>query len=216
MGKCIKCLPGNNVPGDLKKKEVRMKRILGGLLVGALFLVVAPYSSYGGTCDCAGPGMHEEGVSAMGRMRHQDMGMKRPGHRMWMRLRRLNLDENQKATIRDIRSKFMKEAISKMAEVRIAKIELRDIIEEDTVDMHAVEGKLKEIASLKVEMRLARIKAMEKVKAQLTPEQKKKFRDTIDTQWTSGGFRRWGHGPMGMAAPGPRGRIQPDIEHMGN
>jgi Spy/CpxP family protein refolding chaperone len=217
MGRWIKCLPGSNIPGDLKKKEVRMKRILGSLLVSALFLVVVPRSSYGGTCDCAGPGMHQKGVFAMGRMKHQDMGLKRSGHRMWMQLRRLNLDEKQKATVRDIRSKFMKDAISKMAEVRIAKTELRDILAKDTVDIHAVERKLKEISSLRVEMRLARIKAMEEVKAQLTPEQKKKFRDAIEKQWTSGEFRRRGHGPMGMAAPGgPRGEMQPDMEHMDN
>jgi Spy/CpxP family protein refolding chaperone len=192
-----------------------MKRILGSLLVSALFLVVAPCSSYAGTCYCAGPGTHEEGVSPMGRMKHQDMGMKRPGHRMWMQLRRLNLDEKQKAKIKDVRSKFMKDTISKMAEIRIAKIELRDMLANDTVDMNSVEAKLKEIASLKVEMRLARIKAIEEVKAQLTPEQRKKFREGMGKQWTSERFGRRRHGPMGMAAPGgPRMNMQPEMEHM--
>jgi Spy/CpxP family protein refolding chaperone len=132
-------------------------------------------------------------------------------------LKHLNLNEKQKATIRDTRSKFMKDAISKMAEVRIAKLELRDILAKEPANMQFVETKLKEIASLKVEMRLARIKAMEEVKAQLTPEQKKKFRDGIQKQWTSGQFRRRGHGPMGIWAPdGPRGKMQPDREHMDN
>jgi Spy/CpxP family protein refolding chaperone len=217
MGKRIKCLCGNNVTEDLKKKEVRMKRVLGGLLLSALFLVSAPYSSYAGTCDCAGPGMHEEVMSAMGRMKHQDMGMKRPGHRMWVQLRRLNLDEKQKAAIRDIRSKFMKDAISKMAEVRIAKLELRDILAKDPVDMKSVEAKLNEIASLEVEMRLARIRAIEDVKAQLTPDQKKKFREGMEKQWTSDRFGRRRRGLMGMAAPdSPRVKMQPGMEHMDN
>jgi Spy/CpxP family protein refolding chaperone len=132
-------------------------------------------------------------------------------------LKHLNLNEKQKATIRDTRSKFMKDAISKMAEVRIAKLELRDILAKEPANMQFVETKLKEIASLKVEMRLARIKAMEEVKAQLTPEQKKKFRDGIQKQWTSGQFRRRGHGPMGIWAPdGPRSKMQPDRENTDN
>jgi hypothetical protein len=96
MGKWIKCLRGNDVPGDQKRKEFRVKRVLRGLLLSAVFLVVVPHSSYAGICNCAGPGRHEEGVSAMGGMKHHDMGIKRPGHRMWSCLSILISTKNKK------------------------------------------------------------------------------------------------------------------------
>jgi Spy/CpxP family protein refolding chaperone len=201
-----------------------MKKVLGGLLLSALFLAIAPCSSYAAACGCPDPGMHEEGMSMPGGMRHQDMDMVKPGHRMWMRrpgyrmwmqLRRLGLDEKQKEAIRDIRSRHMKDAISKMADVRIARIELRDILANDTVDMQAVGAKLKEIASLQTELRLSRIKAMEEVKAQLTPEQRKKLGADMEKYRGPERFGREGRRGMGMEAPDGRGgKMQPDMDHM--
>jgi Spy/CpxP family protein refolding chaperone len=156
-----------------------MKSVLGGLLLSTLLLVAAPCSSYAVTGGCAEPGMHEEGMSMPDGMGHHDRGMRRQAHRLWMQLMRLGLNENQKEAIRDIRSKAMKDAISKRAEVRIARLELRELLAKDPVDMQVVSGKLKEIASLEMELRLSRIKAMEDIRAQLTPEQKKKFRENL-------------------------------------
>ncbi len=192
-----------------------MKKVLGGLLLSVLFLVVAPCSSHAAACGCAGPGMHEheEAMSMTGGMRHQDMEMARPEHRMWMQLKRLGLDENQKETIRDIRSRHMKDAVSKMAAVRIARIELRDILAKDTVDMQAVGAKLNEIASLRTELRFSRIKAMEEVKALLTPEQRKKLREDMEKYRGPERFRRGGRCGMGMEAPDGRGgKMQPDMD----
>ncbi len=188
-----------------------MKRVLRGLLLGALLLVVAPYSSYAGTCDCGGSG----GASMMRGMRHEEMGMARPGHRIWMQLRSLDLDQKQREAIRDIWSSSMKDAVSKKADVRIAGIELRSILAREPVDMQAVRTKLKEIAALQTELRFTRIKAMEDVKAVLTPEQRKKLRENFRKYRGTERSRKWGRGSMGMSAPdGPRGKMQPDMDEM--
>ena len=100
-------------------------------------------------------------------------------HHMWRHLASLNLDEQQKTSISEIKGRMMKEAIKRKADVRIAHIELKELLAKDPMDMKAVEAKVKQSGTLKTEMHLSHIKAMEEVKAKLTPEQKKKFRETI-------------------------------------
>lgn len=187
MSKLKKHLWGSKLRGSLKK-EVSMKVILGSLLLGAFILAAAPSSSYAAPCGCAGQSMHGEGMP-MWRMK-QGMKTMRPGHRMRMRLKRLGLDEKQKEEIRDIGIRVRKDSISKMADIRIARIDLKDILAKDPVDMKTVEAKLKQIESMQTELRLSRIKAMLEVKALLTPEQRKKFREDRETFRGPGMFRR--------------------------
>src|SRR5512146_764937 len=97
------------------------------------------------------------------------------GYPMWGHLKDLGLDEKQKADIKEIREKVVKETIRKKADERIARIELRDLLVRDSVDMPAVQAKLKQIEALKTDIRLAHIEAREQIKAKLTPEQRKKF-----------------------------------------
>lgn len=165
-----------------------MKKILGSLLLSALFLIAVPYSSYAASCDCSGPVMHEGGAP-MWKTGHK-MDMDRSGKRMWMKLRLLNLDEKQKEAIKDIKSTLMKEAISKTADVRIARVELKDMLAGDSVDIHAVEAKVKQIGSLQTSLRLLRIKSMLEVKALLTPEQRKKLREDFGKYRGPEKFRR--------------------------
>ncbi len=63
--------------------------------------------------------------------------------------------------------------------MRIAHIELKDLLAKDPMDMKAVEAKVKQSEALRTEMHLSHLKAMEEVKASLTPEQKKKFREMV-------------------------------------
>ncbi len=74
----------------------------------------------------------------------------------------------------------MKDSIKKMADLRIVRLELKDLLGKDPVDMKAVEAKVKQSETLRTEMHLAHIRAMEEVKAKLTPEQKKKFRTMVE------------------------------------
>jgi Spy/CpxP family protein refolding chaperone len=84
----------------------------------------------------------------------------------------LNLDEKQKEALREIENIVAKELIRKGADEQIAEIELRELLDKNTVDLNAVETKLKQIATIKTESQLILIKSIEKIKAKLTPEQR--------------------------------------------
>lgn len=156
-----------------------MKKILVGLFSGVLLLVLGLYSPEAEGCpDKAGKCVHEEGMHMMEGMNPQDMELLGAEH-MWGHLRGLNLDEKQKEEIHVIKSRMIKEAITKKANLDIVKMELKDLLAKDPVDMKAVEAKLKQLALLKTDIHLSHIKAMEEAKAKLTPEQKKDFKKDI-------------------------------------
>jgi len=167
-----------------------MRRVLVGLFLGFLFLVFAPYNSYAETCGCMGK--MGEGAPMMGGMEHRGMGLMGAEHRMWRNLRGLGLDEKQAEAIKEIKSRVMKDTVRKRADFQVARIELKDILDKDPVDMNAAEAKLKQLSSMLTDIRLSHIKALEEVKAKLTPEQREKFKRNLERQ------RRWVHGRKGM------------------
>jgi Spy/CpxP family protein refolding chaperone len=122
----------------------------------------------------------------------------------WRHLNDLALNEKQKAEVKEIRNRVMKETIRKMADERIAGIELKELLDKDPVDMKTVETKLRQIESLRTDIRLSHIKALEEVKAKLTPEQKKKFKELCDMEPPMGGRVKKGgmmHGSQRMPPP---------------
>ncbi len=167
-----------------------MRRVLVGVGLGLLLLILAPYNSYADTCGCTGK--TGEGAHMMEWMKHRGMGMTGPGQRMWGSLRGLGLDEKQQEAIKEIRSRVMKDAVRKRAEIQVARIELRDILGKDPVDMNAAEAKLKQLSAMVTDLRLSGIKAREEVKTQLTPEQREKFKRSLERPG------RWAHGRTGM------------------
>ena len=103
-------------------------------------------------------------------------------HPMMKHLMGLGLDEKQKDALKALRSKTMKDIIKKSADKQVAGIELRDLLDKDTVDMKAVEASVKKSESLRTEMFLAHIRAHEEMKSILTPEQRKKLKDMYTSQ----------------------------------
>jgi Spy/CpxP family protein refolding chaperone len=93
--------------------------------------------------------------------------------------RKLGLDEKQKEAVREIHFKAKKAMIMKKADIKVARIELQEILSKDSVDMTAAEAAIQKIESLKSQMKMARIKAMEEVKSNLNADQKKKFIEMI-------------------------------------
>ena len=93
----------------------------------------------------------------------------------------LNLDEQQKKVIGEIRSSIKKDTIRRMADISIARLELKDLLLQDPQDMKAVEAKVKQLGLLRTEMHLSHIKALETIKTKLTPDQRKKLGDLIKT-----------------------------------
>lgn len=84
----------------------------------------------------------------------------------------LNLDEKQKKALKAIENNTTKELIRKKADEQIAEIELWELLNNDIVDLKAVEIKIKQIAIIKTETLLFVIKSMEEMKEKLTLEQR--------------------------------------------
>ena len=156
-----------------------MKKVLVVLFLGLLLMVFASYDSYAKErrpMNDMGRCFQEEGFPMKQQMRHCGMGLKSE-HPMWKHLMALGLDEKQKEEVKKIRNRVMKMVIKKRADMDIAKIELKELLDKNPVDMKAVEAKLKQIEAVKTEIHLSFIRAMEEIKSKLTTEQRKKFKE---------------------------------------
>lgn len=197
-----------------------MKKISISLFLGFLLMVLASHDCY---AEIRGPisdiesSFQEEGMPMASPMRHRGMEMIEvmPGgqHAIWKYLMDLGLGDKQKAEVKEIKSRVMKEMIKKRADEHIAHIELRDLLDKDPVDMKAIEAKLKQMERVKTEMYLSLIKAREEVKSKLTPEQRKKFKETLEIDPIMGGMM---HGGVRMPPPPCEKKedMQPPREHM--
>lgn len=87
----------------------------------------------------------------------------------------LGLNEEQVKSLTALKADYEKGASQKGADLRKAEGELRELLTKDPVDMGQVEAKVKAIEALRTEIRLDRIKTIEKGKAILTKEQWEKL-----------------------------------------
>jgi Spy/CpxP family protein refolding chaperone len=92
---------------------------------------------------------------------------------------KLDLDATQKKEIREIRSSMLKNMIQKKADLRIAKLDLRELLHKEPVDMAAVESQVKKMENLRTSMILDTIKARQDMKSKLTPDQLKRLKELI-------------------------------------
>jgi Spy/CpxP family protein refolding chaperone len=159
--------------GGMAGKAMMGKGMMGGSMMGGCGCgMMNKDGRMAGGCGC---GMMDKGNMGrhMGMM--GEMGMKGMHHRIWRHIMALDLDQKQKAEIRTIKTDLMKDMIRKKADLRIAMLELGELVQADKVDMKDVEAKVKQIEGLKASMLLAGIQATETVKSKLTDEQKKKL-----------------------------------------
>jgi len=120
-----------------------------------------------GSAPHGGMYKHEDGCGCGGQ--HEFMGM----------FKKLGLDKKQTEAVREIHLKTMKAMIQKKADVKVAKIELMEVLTKDPVDMAAAETAVKKLEGLKTEMKMMHIKAMEEIKSNLNAEQKEEFSSMI-------------------------------------
>jgi len=113
----------------------------------------------------------------------------------------LGLDDNQTAQVKPILYKLQKEMIKKRADIKVAEIELEEILGKDPVDMNTAEPKIKQIAALKADAAITHIQGIAALKAKLTAEQKKKLTEMMP-------MKGMGHGML--TCPMMKGRM-----HMG-
>jgi Spy/CpxP family protein refolding chaperone len=92
---------------------------------------------------------------------------------------KLGLSADQVRQLERLRSDYEKESIRKDADLRIAEMDLQTLLDSPAVDMGKVESKVREIEKLRADLRLARIRAVEKGKEQLTSEQRQKLQELL-------------------------------------
>ncbi|MBP7529810.1 MAG: periplasmic heavy metal sensor [Syntrophorhabdaceae bacterium] len=145
-----------------------MKKVLIGLSTGILFVAFTV---------CAQAPLPPPRGTGSG---HPDMGMELE-HPVFVDPARLTIDENRMEAIREIEVRAVKEGIRKRAELQIAAIELREILAKDPVDIKVAEAKLKQIASVRADIQLSHIKTVEEIKSKLTKEERKKFKEFLES-----------------------------------
>jgi hypothetical protein len=92
---------------------------------------------------------------------------------------KLGLSADQVRKLEQVRSEFERESIRRDADLRIAEMDVANLTDAPAVDLSKVEAKLREVERLRADQRLARIRAIEKGKEQLTVEQRKKLQELI-------------------------------------
>jgi Spy/CpxP family protein refolding chaperone len=108
----------------------------------------------------------------------------------------LGLSADQVSRLETLRGDFTREAIRRGADIRIAELDLATLLEQDPVDLTKVETKVRELAQLRADLRIARLRTVEQGKALLTPEQRTRLQAML-----SGGMMRHGSGGMPMPRP---------------
>jgi hypothetical protein len=158
------------------------------------------------------------GAGAMGHMMHH--GMMEHGGRMGshegplltMMLHHsqdLGLSPEQEQTLRDLRTAFEKEAVRRTAEIRVLQIDVDALLEQERWDLAQLEPKVRQVAALQGELRIARLKTLAAGRALLTPQQLEKLKQIGHHGGSMGGPGGMGHGMMGPSGAGSPGRGGP-------
>jgi Spy/CpxP family protein refolding chaperone len=170
--------------GDMMGKGMMGPGMAGGPMMGGCGHMMTECG-----CGMMGKGGRMTGGCGMmekGKMGHHmgmmgETGMTGMHHLIWRHIMGLDLDQKQKAEIRSIKTGLMKNMIRKKADLRIAMLELGDLVQADKIDMKEVEAKVKQLEGLRSSMLLSGIEAAEAVKSKLTAEQRKKLDDMMES-----------------------------------
>lgn len=115
----------------------------------------------------------------------------------------LGLNPEQEKKLRDLRTEFSKESVRRTADIRVAQIELNALLEQDQWDVAKIEPKVKQIATLQGDLRVARIKTLAAGRAVLTTQQVEKLMHVGHQMRGMGRPGGMGSGMMGPGMMGP-------------
>jgi Spy/CpxP family protein refolding chaperone len=128
----------------------------------------------------------------------------------------LGLSPEQAADLKKLRAEGRKQAIRQRADLAIARIELRELMDSPVVDQKAIDAKVKAISDLQAASLKARTERHLALRKLLTPEQQQKLkqmRQRRRVERPGRAFRR-GRGPQGPGMPpvppGPGGPTPED------
>ena len=100
----------------------------------------------------------------------------------------LKLTDDQVKRLKDIRDAFSKKAVKERADMKALRIDLRRALDAEKLDLADVEKKIREISSMRVDLRIARLKAIQDGKAVLNDDQQKQLSKIARSRKRSG----WG------------------------
>jgi Spy/CpxP family protein refolding chaperone len=93
------------------------------------------------------------------------------------RLRELDLSAEQKTKLQEIGERFMRSAIQKQADIRLAMLDLRKAVRDEKPDKMKFDAAVDKLARLRVDLAKSCFGARLEARAVLTPEQIKKWRE---------------------------------------
>jgi len=127
-----------------------------------------------------GPGMTGPGGMMGGGMMGAGATNDRPWITVMLDLREeLGLSAEQIGRLFTLRDGFAREARKKSEALEKIEQDLDQLLGPGSVDLRAVEAKVKEAEAIRTDLRLARIKVIEEGKGVLTPEQRAKFVELV-------------------------------------
>jgi Spy/CpxP family protein refolding chaperone len=123
------------------------------------------------------------------------------------RMQKLNLTDEQQAQIQKLRVDFQRKAIQNEAKIRLARLDLAQMMRADKPDRSAIEKTIREIASVQTDTKLARVDEMLAIRGLLTPEQLKTLKKNRMNGWGTMHrrvlIRRGGQGMLGESFDHP-------------
>ena len=113
----------------------------------------------------------------------------------------LGLSAKQVDALERLRADFQREAVRRDADLRVAEMDVATLRRAEPVDLAQVEAKVRETERLRADLRVARIRAIEQGRAQLTSEQRDKLRALMAEPWPPARPRAGGPPPAAAAPP---------------
>ena len=101
----------------------------------------------------------------------------------------LKLTDDQVKRLKDIRDAFSKKAVKERADMKARGIDLRRALDAEKLDLADVEKKMREISKMRVDLRIARLKAIQEGKSVLNDDQQKQLSKIARSR------KRHGRGP---------------------
>ncbi len=92
----------------------------------------------------------------------------------------LRLSPEQVKKLEQLRDDFQRQSIRHDADTRILEVDIAELLDQPHVDIAKVEAKIRSVEKLRADLRIARIRAVERAKAVLNAEQRKKFDESIE------------------------------------
>ena len=119
----------------------------------------------------------------------------------------LGLAPEQVSRLEALRGEFARDAIRRDADIRIAEMDLVALLDREPPDLAQVEAKVREVAQLRAELRIARLRAIEQGKTLLTAEQRTRLQALLGSTHDAGSGAGSGHPPDARTSPATGARL---------